>query len=83
MPTKRQYGKYLYILIYVITTCLATVTLSLNGLIPLNPTSALIAGLFAGIALVIFQMTYVKFIVKSSWRIRGKPFDNDNNEILL
>ncbi|MGY5864152.1 MAG: hypothetical protein RTV41_06075 [Candidatus Thorarchaeota archaeon] len=82
LPSKRQSGKYLYIAVYVITTCLATVMLSLNGSIPLDPLAALIAGVFAGIALVMFQLTYVKFIFKSSMRIRGKPLDNDNNEIL-
>ena len=53
-----------------------------KSLYRISGVAALIAGVFAGIALVMFQLTYVKFIFKSSMRIRGKPLDNDNNEIL-
>ncbi|MFW9795227.1 MAG: hypothetical protein ACFFEE_13040 [Candidatus Thorarchaeota archaeon] len=75
-PTKR--GKSIrnaYISIYVIATCLGSVMLSITGHLPLDPLTALIAGVFAGFALALFQLTYVKFIVKSSWRIKGKPLE--------
>jgi hypothetical protein len=32
---------------------------------------------FAGLALVMFQLTYVKFIIRSSWRIKGKQIDQE------
>jgi hypothetical protein len=74
-----------YISIYVIATCLGAVILSVTGRIPLNPIMALIVGAIAGFALVFVQLTYVKFIVNTSWRIKGKhldqPTQQDNNEI--
>ncbi|MFW9840293.1 MAG: hypothetical protein ACFFES_05295, partial [Candidatus Thorarchaeota archaeon] len=74
-----------YIAIYVLATCAGSVTLSVTGRISLNPITALVIGVIAGFALVSVQLTYVKFIVNSSWRIRGGHLDNstqqDNNEI--
>lgn len=77
LPSGRRFVKYLYIGFYVIITSAASVTLSITGRIPFDPTSALIAGIFAGFALVMFQLTYVKFIVKTSLRIKGESIDSE------
>ncbi|MFW9974424.1 MAG: hypothetical protein ACFFDQ_04025 [Candidatus Thorarchaeota archaeon] len=73
--SRRKLVQSLYISIFVISTCAVSVILSIRGYILFDPLTALVAGLLAGFALVIFQLTYVKFIVKSSWRIKGKPVD--------
>jgi hypothetical protein len=74
-----------YIAIYVLASCIGSLILSTTGHIPLNPVMAIIVGAIAGFALASVQLTYVKFIVRSSRRIRGKhldqPTQHDNNEI--
>ncbi|MFW9926010.1 MAG: hypothetical protein ACFFDM_04500 [Candidatus Thorarchaeota archaeon] len=85
-PAERERSvRNAYIAIYVLATCTASVILSITGHIPLNPIMAILVGLIAGFAMVFVQLTYVKFIVKTSWRIRGKHLDQprqqDNNEI--
>ncbi|MHA3964294.1 MAG: hypothetical protein AM325_012240 [Candidatus Thorarchaeota archaeon SMTZ1-45] len=74
-PSGRKLGRFLYISIFVISTCAVSVILSIRGNILFDPITAIVAGIFAGFAFVMFQLTYVKFIVKSSWRIRGEPLD--------
>ncbi|MFW9962804.1 MAG: hypothetical protein ACFFCX_04540 [Candidatus Sifarchaeia archaeon] len=75
MSQEKKKAKILYISIFIIATCAVSVTLSIRGYIPFDPITAIVAGILAGFALVMFQMTYVKFIVKSSWRIKGEPLD--------
>ncbi len=75
LKSKRRLVRGLYISLFVISTCAVSVILSIRGYIPFDPLTGLVAGLFAGFALVIFQLTYVNFIVKSSWRIKSKPID--------
>lgn len=65
-PRKRSLGLYLYVLVFIVATCATTVILSLRGFISFDPLSALIAGLFVGVAFVMFQLTYMRFIVNSS-----------------
>ncbi|MFW9808442.1 MAG: hypothetical protein ACFFE6_03585 [Candidatus Thorarchaeota archaeon] len=74
-PESRKSAKYIYIAIYVVTSCFASVSLSLSGVVALDPFIALIAGIVAGFALAIVQITYVNFVVRTSWRIKGKPID--------
>ena len=85
-PAERQRAiRNTYIAIYVLATCTCSVILSITGHIPFNPIMAIIVGAIAGFSLVLVQLTYVKFIVTTSWRIRGKyldrPTHHDNNEI--
>ena len=70
IPRKRSIRLYLYIVVFIVATCATTVILSLRGFISFDPLSALIAGLFAGVAFVMFQLTYLRFIVNSSRRVR-------------
>jgi hypothetical protein len=58
-PPKRKIGLYLYVILFLIITCAATVTLSIRGYIP-----------FA-----MFQLTYLRFIVNSSRRMHRKDPD--------
>ena len=62
-------ARYAYIAIFVLSTVAVTVTLSLLGYINLNPLAALLAGTIAGFALVLFHLTYLRFIVHSAYRI--------------
>ncbi len=75
LESKRRSARFLYLSIYIITTCLATVTLSIMGHLPFDPPTAFVAGIIAGFALGIFQMTYIRFIARTSWRIKGRPLD--------
>lgn len=75
LESRKKIAKTLYISIFIIATCAVSVTLSIRGYIPFDPITAIVAGIFAGFALVMFQMTYVKFIVKSSWKIKGEQLD--------
>ncbi len=75
LSSKRRLARSLYISIFVISTGVISVILSIRGYISFDPLTALVVGLIAGFALVIFQLTYVKFIVRSSWRIKGQPID--------
>ena len=84
-PERTRSVRDAYIAIYVLATCTVSVILSTTGHIPLNPVMAIVVGAIAGFALVFVQLTYVKFIVTTSWRIKGKHLDQhtqqDNNEI--
>ncbi len=75
LPFRRRLVRSLYISIFVISTSAISVVLSIRGYISFDPLTALVLGLLAGFALVIFQLTYVKFIVRSSWRIKGEVID--------
>ena len=63
----RRY-RYLYVVIFMAATSLTAVLLSLGGYITLDPLTAFIASLFAGFAFLLFQITYVRFIVNTSQR---------------
>lgn len=75
LPSRRRLARSLYISIFVISTGVISVILSIRGYISFDPQTALVIGLIAGFALVIFQLTYFKFIVRSSWRIKGEVID--------
>ena len=49
-------------------TSVTTVTLSISGHILLDPLTAFVASLFAGFAFLLFQTTYVRFVVNTSQR---------------
>lgn len=75
-PTRRQrVSLYLYIVVFIAITCATTVFLSLNGFISFDPLTALVAGFFAGVAFVMFQLTYLRFVVNSSRRMHRKDPD--------
>jgi uncharacterized membrane protein len=75
-PTRRQrVSLYLYIVVFIAITCVTTVFLSLNGFISLSPLTALVAGFIAGVAFVMFQLTYMRFVVNSSRRMHRKDPD--------
>jgi len=74
-PPRRKIGLYLYVSLFLIVTCAATVILSIRGYIPFDPITALVAGLIAGFAFVMFQLTYLRFIVNSSRRMHRKDPD--------
>jgi len=75
LPPRRKIGLYLYVILFLIITCAVTVTLSIRGYIPFDPITALVAGLIAGFAFVMFQLTYLRFIVNSSRRMHRKDPD--------
>ena len=75
-PTRRQRASlYLYIIVFIAITSLTAVVLSLNGFISFDPLSALVAGTIAGAAFVMFQLTYLRFVVNSSRRMHRKDPD--------
>jgi hypothetical protein len=74
-PPRRRWALFLYVSIFIIITCATTVTLSIRGYIPFDPFTALVAGLFAGFAFVMFQLTYMRFVVNSSRRMHQKEPD--------
>jgi hypothetical protein len=74
-PRNNRIGKYLYIIIFIMITCVTSVVLSLRGYIGFDPFTALIAGLFAGVAFVMFQLTYLRFVVNSSRRMHSRDPD--------
>jgi hypothetical protein len=74
-PPRRRLALFLYASIFIIITCATSVTLSLRGFISFDPFTALIAGFFAGLAFVMFQLTYMRFVVNSSRRMRRKDPD--------
>ena len=74
-PPRRRLALYLYIIVFIIITCTATVILSIRGYIPFDPLTALVAGIFVGIAFVMFQMTYLRFVVNSSRRMHREEPD--------
>ncbi|MGD9397158.1 MAG: hypothetical protein PVJ05_12065 [Candidatus Thorarchaeota archaeon] len=74
-PSRRKLGLYLYIIMFIIVTCIATVSLSIRGYIPFDPLTALLAGFIAGCAFVMFQLTYLRFIANSTHRMHQKDPD--------
>ncbi|MHA2300636.1 MAG: hypothetical protein ACXACD_06745, partial [Candidatus Thorarchaeota archaeon] len=52
--------------IFSIATSVTAVLLSLGGYLSLDPLTAFVASLFAGIAFLLFQTTYVRFVVNSA-----------------
>ncbi|MFW9786136.1 MAG: hypothetical protein ACFFE2_03935 [Candidatus Thorarchaeota archaeon] len=74
-PTKRNRGMFLYAITFIVITCATAVNLSLRDFISFDPLSSLVAGLFAGIALLMFQLTYLKFVVNSSRRPQRRDPD--------
>jgi hypothetical protein len=61
---QRRYN-YLYAAIFIIATSVTTVMLSIGGYISFYPFTAFVASLFAGFAFLLFQVTYVRFVVNS------------------
>jgi hypothetical protein len=53
------------------------VMLSIGGHISLDPLTAFVASVFAGFAFLIFQSTYVRFVVNSSRTARRKERQPD------
>ena len=74
-PPRRRLGLYLYIIVFIAITCATTVILSMMGFISFDPLTALVAGFFGGVALVMFQLTYMRFVVNSSRRMHRKDPD--------
>ena len=74
-PTRRRWRLYVYIILFVVITCITTVTLSIRGYIPFDPLTALFAGIIAGFALVMFQLTYLRFVANSSRQMHMKDPD--------
>jgi hypothetical protein len=64
-PRKSRY-RYLYIFIFIATTSITAVMLSIGGYIAFDPLTAFVASLFAGFAFLLFQTTYVRFVVNSA-----------------
>ena len=74
-PPRRRIALYLYIIVFVAITCATSVVLSLGGYISFDPLASLVVGLIAGFALVMFQLTYLKFVVNSSQRMHRRDPD--------
>jgi hypothetical protein len=72
---RRRFGLYLYIIMFIIVTCIATVSLSMRGYIPFDPLTAFVAGIIVGCAFVMFQLTYLRFIANSTHRMHQKEPD--------
>ena len=75
VPSRRRVAPFLYAVVFIAITCTTSVTLSIGGYISLDPFTALVAGLFAGVAFVMFQLTYLKFVVNSSRRLHHRDPD--------
>lgn len=75
MNTRRNRYRFIYIAVFMISTSVTAVTLSIYGYISWDPITAFVASLFAGFAFLIFQVTYVRFIANSSYR--AKPAQPD------
>ncbi|MFW9806717.1 MAG: hypothetical protein ACFFFK_08320 [Candidatus Thorarchaeota archaeon] len=75
IPPRRRWGIYLYSTLFIIITGGTTVTLSIWGFISFDPLTALVAGLIAGFAFVMFQMTYIRFVANSSQKMHKKEDD--------
>ncbi|MGD9382402.1 MAG: hypothetical protein PVI03_08155 [Candidatus Thorarchaeota archaeon] len=63
---------YLYPAIFIIATSTTTVMLSIGGYISFDPFTAFVASLFAGFAFLLFQVTYVRFVVNSTQSARRR-----------
>lgn len=75
-PTpRRKLARFLYVSLFIIITCATSVFLSIRGYISFDPLTALVAGFFAGVAFVMFQLTYLKFVVNSSRSMHRKDPD--------
>ncbi len=74
-PSRRRVAPFLYAVVFIAITCATSVTLSIGGYLSLSPLTALVAGLIAGVAFVMFQMTYLKFVVNSSRRMQQRDPD--------
>ena len=74
-PPRRRLGLYLYIMMFIIVTCIGTVSFSIRGYIPFDPLTALLAGFIAGCAFVMFQLTYLKFVANSTHRMHQRDPD--------
>ena len=75
LPSRRRVAPFLYAVIFIAITCAASVTLSIGGYISLDPLTALVVGLIAGFAFLMFQVTYVRFVVNSSRRMHHRDPD--------
>lgn len=64
----------LYIVVYIVFTSVMSVILARMGYIPFDQFTALVLGIFAGCAFGMVQITYIKFIARSSRRIRGLDY---------
>jgi hypothetical protein len=74
-PFRRRWALFLYVSVFIVITCATTVTLSIRGYLSFDPLTALVAGLIAGFAFAMFQLTYIRFVVNSSRRMHQKEPD--------
>ncbi len=74
-PPRRRLARFLYVSLFIIITCATSVFLSISGYMSFDPLTALVAGFFAGVAFVMFQLTYVRFILNSSQGMHRKDPD--------
>jgi hypothetical protein len=69
----RSFYRYVYAAIFLASTSLTTVSLSVGGYISLDPLTAFVASLFAGVSFLLVQITYTRFVVNASQSSRRKP----------
>jgi hypothetical protein len=71
-PAQKRKVRTMYIAIFVASTVVVTVALSVLGYINLSPVAALVAGTIAGFAFVMFHLTYLRFVGNAAYRIHGQ-----------
>ena len=62
----------IYVFLFVASSSIASVVLSILGYVPLDPLAALVAGVIAGFAFALFQLTYMRFVGHTSYRVQKK-----------
>jgi hypothetical protein len=72
IASKQRRALRIYVFLFVTSSSVVSVALSVLGYLPFDPLTALIAGIIAGFAFALFQLTYMRFVGHTSYRVQKR-----------